>query len=140
MTKFEEDIEANGNEIERLQEVVDTNQACVETTSAFIFDLGGETGRIAKQEHILGKATAMCEAFADELDRTTELRTQQKGLLEALREALTVKLDQIYGSAKTRANQEEEDVEAQNDLGFEGVSSNDSRILHMLHAPVSYCQ
>jgi len=60
----------------------------------------------------------MCQAFKDEHDRTTELRTQQKGLLEALREALTMKLDKIYGSARTRANQEEEDWDNLGITGF----------------------
>lgn len=59
----------------------------------------------------------MCETFRLEYERTTELRGQQRGLLEALREALTLKLDQIYGSARTRANQEEEEWD---NLGIRG--------------------
>jgi hypothetical protein len=108
-TKFTEDLAANAEEIERLSGVVAENQACVEETSEFIFVLGGENGRIEKQSHILGKATQMCQTFADEYERTTDLRTQQAGLLEALRDALSAKLDSIYGSARTRANQEEEE-------------------------------
>jgi len=42
------DQNENADEIERLEEVVSTNTECVETTNGFIFELGGENGRIAK--------------------------------------------------------------------------------------------
>merc|ERR1712083_1100115 len=110
-------MSSNEDEIERLSEVVSTNEHCVEETAGYIFELGGTNGRIAKQQDILEKATAMCQTFTDEYERTTEMRNQQKQLLEALREALTLKLDQIYGSARTRANQEEEEWD---NLGIRG--------------------
>jgi len=104
MAKMEEDMDKNADEVERLTGVVNVNSACVDETAKYIFELGGQNGRIAKQEHILGKATAMCKTFKDEHDKTTGLRKQQRGLLDALREALKVKLDQIYGSARVRAD------------------------------------
>lgn len=68
---MEDNINSSDGEVEGLETKITVNTDCVAETTAFIAELDGDEGRIAKQNNILVKATAMCASFEAEYESTT---------------------------------------------------------------------